>query len=66
MPITKSSKSKPKNAHIIDSKPAQLARMIYAVIVRYTKAKNAKNRDKNANFILDVERKSRYVVDSDI
>lgn len=43
MPITKSSKSKtkPKDARIIDSKPTQLAKIMYAAIVRYTKAKNA-------------------------
>lgn len=64
--MTKTPNPKSRDAHIIDSKPAQLAKIMYAAIVRYVKAKNAQDRDKKANFALDVERKSRYVVDSDI
>lgn len=63
MPITKPSKSRPKNTHIIDSKSVQLAKIIYAAIVRYMKAKNARIGDKNTNFALDAERRRSYVVD---
>lgn len=62
-PSTANAKTKLKNAQIIDSKPTQLAKIMYAAIVRYTKAKNARNRDKNANFALDAERRRSYVVD---
>lgn len=65
MIIATTPKPKPKNAQIIDSKPAVLAKIIYAAIVRYIKAENARNRDKKANFALDSDRIRRYISDND-
>jgi hypothetical protein len=58
-------KLKPKDQRVIDSKPVQLAKIMYAAIVRYTKAENARNRDKKANFALDSSRARSYVMDND-
>ena len=47
-----------------ESKPAQLAKIIYAGIVRMMKAKNARNGEKNAKLELDSDRKRRVNVPS--
>lgn len=46
-------KTKGKGSIASDSKSAQLAKIIYAAIVRYIKAKNARNREKNPGLALD-------------
>jgi hypothetical protein len=48
-----------------DSKPEKLAKIMYAGIVRYIKAKNARNREKNAKFALDFSRERRVNMISD-
>lgn len=55
----KTSKSKPKDTQIIDSKTAQLAKIIYAAIVRYVKAENARNGEKSSRLALDFGRERR-------
>jgi hypothetical protein len=42
-----------------ESKPAQLAKIIYAGIVRMMKAKEARNGEKDTKFELDSDRKRR-------
>ena len=43
------------------SKPEKLARIIYAAIARMIKAKNARIRVKNGEFLLDVDRREHYI-----
>jgi hypothetical protein len=45
-----------------ESKAEQLAKIMYEGIVRYIKAKNARNGEKNARFELDSDRKRRVNV----
>jgi hypothetical protein len=48
----------------VESKPTQLAKIIYTGIVRMIKAKNAQNGEKNTKLELDSNRKWRVNVPS--
>jgi hypothetical protein len=48
-----------KEQQTADSKPEQLAKIMFAGIVRCIKAKNARNGEKKAIFELDLKRKRR-------
>jgi hypothetical protein len=48
-----SSKTQSKKAVEVNSKPAQLAKLIFRGIQRHIKAKNAQNREKNYGKTLD-------------
>jgi hypothetical protein len=54
----------PKKQAVADSKPEQLAKILYGAIVRYIKAQNARNGEKNAKFELDFSRGRRVNVHS--
>jgi hypothetical protein len=49
----------PKKQDVTDSKPERLAKILYGAIVRYIKAKNAQNGEKNTKFELDSDCKRR-------
>jgi hypothetical protein len=51
-----------KESQNIESKPEKLAKIMYEGIVRYIKAKNAQNGEKNAKFELDFDRELRVNV----
>ncbi len=51
--MTKTPNPKPKNTYTADSKPTQLAKLIYRGIVRYIKAKNTQNREEKHRKRLD-------------
>jgi hypothetical protein len=48
-----------KKQAVADSKPEQLAKILYGAIVRYVKAQNARNGEKDTKFELDSDRKRR-------
>jgi hypothetical protein len=48
-----------KKQAVADSKPEQLAKILYGAIVRYIKAQNARIGEKNAKFELDSDCKRR-------
>jgi hypothetical protein len=48
-----------KESQNTESKPEKLAKILYGAIVRYVKAQNARNREKNTKFELDSGRSRR-------
>ncbi|GHU23146.1 hypothetical protein FACS189472_16130 [Alphaproteobacteria bacterium] len=63
--MTDTQKKQSKKAAEADSKPAQLAKLVYDGIVRYIKAENARNGEKKKVFSLDSDRKRRVNVYGD-
>jgi hypothetical protein len=61
---TKTYEKDEKDPNRPESKPEKLAKIIYGGIVRYIKAKNARNGEKNTKFELDSDRKRRVNVHS--
>jgi hypothetical protein len=50
-----------------ESKPEKLAKILYGAIMRYIKAKNAQNREKNHGLAVDFSRERRVnVIGNDI
>jgi hypothetical protein len=58
----KTYKKDEKDLNRPESKPEKLAKIMYEGIVRYIKAKNARNGEKNAKFELDFSRERRVNV----
>ncbi|GHT96442.1 hypothetical protein FACS1894122_14800 [Alphaproteobacteria bacterium] len=57
--MTDTQKEQSKKAAEIDSKPAQLAKLIFRGIQRHIKVKNAQDREKNYDKMLDFSRERR-------
>ncbi|GHU21057.1 hypothetical protein FACS189472_13420 [Alphaproteobacteria bacterium] len=57
--MTDTQKEQFKKAAESDSKPAQLAKLIFRGIQRHIKAKNAQDREKNYDRMLDFSRERR-------
>ncbi|GHU13136.1 hypothetical protein FACS189449_08090 [Alphaproteobacteria bacterium] len=57
--MTDTQKEQSKKAAEIDSKPAQLAKLIFRGIQRHIKAKNSQDREKNYGKTLDFSRERR-------
>ncbi|GHT99117.1 hypothetical protein FACS1894126_5150 [Alphaproteobacteria bacterium] len=57
--MTDTQKKQSKKAAEADSKPAQLARLIFKGIQRHIKAKSSQNREKNYGKVLDFSRERR-------
>ncbi len=64
--MTKTSKPRSKDTQSIDSKPILLAKLIYPAILRMIKAKKHQDREQNAKFMLDSDRKRRVNVVTNI
>lgn len=60
--MTKTSKSKQKDVHIIDSKPAKLAKLIYVGLLRLKTAKESLKSGRNSQKKLDFSRERRVNV----
>lgn len=65
MTNTSKAKTKPKDAHIIDSKPAQLAKIMYVGLLRLKEAKESLNSGRNSQKRLDFNREQRVNVNGD-
>jgi hypothetical protein len=61
---TETHKKNEKGPNSPESKPEKLAKIMYEGIVRYIKARNARNGEKNAKLELDSDRKWRVNVPS--
>ncbi|GHU00132.1 hypothetical protein FACS1894126_6470 [Alphaproteobacteria bacterium] len=57
--MNKTPKTQSKKAAEADSKPAQLAKLIFRGIQRHIRAKNAQDREKNYDRMLDFSRERR-------
>jgi hypothetical protein len=62
--MTKTTKTQSKKAVSADTKPAQLAKIIFRGIERYIKAKQTQNGEKNYGKRLDFSRERRVNRDS--
>jgi hypothetical protein len=60
--MTGISTSKLKEFPASDTKPEKLAKIMYEGIVRYIKARNARNKEKKPRFELDSDHKQRVNV----
>jgi hypothetical protein len=62
--MNKTIKAQSKKTRATDSKPAQLAKIIFRGIERYIKANQSQNRDKNQGKMLDFSSERRVNRDS--